>query len=226
MPGDPELLFWVPYSKPDGSLDNLSLFAGVDGFKVPGDPDLGYLGQRIGFNWGVPVFCDCGIGFQFGHGINYEIAVPNHRVDLGQFFTTCGLFQQTHWGIKWAAAVDYLYEIDKPDDFNLLQLRGLGGWEFVAADQSGFEVGIWYAFPLADNESGAEVAHPRRGRDFLRYEERKPLAQGDLYFQYTTCPRPRLPPGWACWRSRSSATATSCSPTGAASTCRCATGWP
>src|SRR5262249_44209568 len=60
-------------SAESGFLDNLSLFAGLDGSKSPQDLGINaHMGGRAAVNWGCPILEAIGLGFQVGTAVNYS----------------------------------------------------------------------------------------------------------------------------------------------------------
>lgn len=128
-------------------LENLSVFAGIDGSKQP--QDLGVnalLGGRVAINWGLPLVEAWGLGLQLGSSVVGSANAVNvfDRVEgtSGRFqsFSTLALFQRFDCGFKWSAGYDLLYE-DYYDQFTIGQWRFRSGYDVTNRD----EIGVWGA---------------------------------------------------------------------------------
>ena len=126
-------------------LDNLSLFAGLDGFKEPADLGInGNFGYRFAANWGLPISEERGLGIQLGVGFNYSRSVfrvlhyLDGTVDHSQVFATAGIFQRSSMGFNWGIVYDYRFD-DYYDRIDSAQWRGQFGVP-VGPDN---EVGFW-----------------------------------------------------------------------------------
>ena len=97
-------------------LNELSFFAGVQGFKGPVDQGTnGNFGAGFGFNLADSIWHHRGIGYQFGalylpsdfNGSQADGFVSGGR---RQVFATAGLFHRAYYGYGWqgGAVVDYL----------------------------------------------------------------------------------------------------------------------
>jgi hypothetical protein len=158
-------------------IDNLSVFLGLDGSKQPQDLGLNAnMGGRAEINWGFPLLPSWGIGGQIGSSENYSDAAVHVVNQLEgthnrwQNFTTVGVFQRTNWGLKWAAAYDFLDE-RYYDHIELGQWRGLLGFDVNEHN----EIGSW--FTVTDrNDTAFFTTAP---------VHLEPLSQGTLYWTHT-----------------------------------------
>jgi hypothetical protein len=98
-------------------FENMSLFAGLDGFKEPADLGVNAnFGYRLAFNWGFAAFEDVGIGVQVGTSVNYSenalrlLRFIDGTVDHWQNFTTFGVFQRTTGGLHWGVVYDFRFD--------------------------------------------------------------------------------------------------------------------
>jgi hypothetical protein len=130
-----------------GLLDNLSVFAGLDGAKSPEDLGINAnFGFRTHVNWAYPLLERRGIGVQAGTAINYSrtavavIESIDGTHDHTQSFTTVGVFQRSECGLSWGVVHDFLAE-NYYQHFDLGQVRAQVGY---AVDSSN-EVGFWGA---------------------------------------------------------------------------------
>ena len=121
---------------------DLSVFAGVHGFKDPADQGRNAnFGVQEGFNFGVPL----GVfdwGLQVGtcaaqsNFCGYE-AFETQTADRNQYFVTGGLFhRQVDWGLQWGITYDWLHD-DYYAQTDLKQIRSdsslllPGGWHEI-----------------------------------------------------------------------------------------------
>ncbi|HZZ70812.1 MAG TPA: DUF6666 family protein [Pirellulales bacterium] len=127
---------------------NLTLDAGVEGFKGPMDGGTyGNFGFHEGVNWGVPLFPWWGVGAQIGfEAENSDFqGGPQGDAYREQYFFTGGLFHRPGpcGGLQWGVVFDMLR-----DDYyvknDLSQIRG--ELSFCGAYQH--ELGAWVAVPL------------------------------------------------------------------------------
>jgi len=96
---------------------NLTLFAGVHGFKGPADQGRnGNFGFHEGLNWGAPIGDPFGLGYQVGFqavhsnfsGDQAEDSVFR-EADRNQIFFTAGIFRRRLCGgLQWGVAFDML----------------------------------------------------------------------------------------------------------------------
>jgi len=157
-------------------LDNLSLFAGLDGSKGPQDLGINAnFGFRTALNWAYPLVEEWGLGVQAGTAINYSRTAVSVLRSIGgpgdrtQSFTTVGLFERTNFGLKLGAGYDFLYE-DYYNNFFLGQWRGLIGYDFGCD-----EIGLW-ATKNDRGDNGSILGVPLSLR---------PITQGNLYWRHT-----------------------------------------
>lgn len=126
-------------------LDNLSLFAGLDGARQPADlginPNFGY---RLAVNWGLPLWEDLGIGLQVGTALNQSQSALrltrflDGTTERTQSFTSIGLFQRTAWGLNYGFVYDFRIE-DYYADIHVGQWRWQAGVDVGRND----EIGVW-----------------------------------------------------------------------------------
>lgn len=126
-------------------LDNLSVFAGLDGARTPEDLGLSStFGGRLHVNWGVAVLPELGLGAQVGTAVNHArtssrlLRLAEGTRERTQSFTTLGLFQRTPQGFKWALVHDFLTE-NHYSGIDARQWRGQIGLDLTGCD----EVGLW-----------------------------------------------------------------------------------
>ena len=96
---------------------DLSVFAGVQGFKGPLDQGhSGNIGVHEGFNFGAPL----GLfdwGWQAGFmavqsNLSSSQIVPAGSTDRNQYFFTGGLFRRARdWGCQWGVTYDWLHDV-------------------------------------------------------------------------------------------------------------------
>lgn len=125
-------------------LDNLSLFAGLDGHKEPADLGVNAnFGYRLAANWGLPVSEERGIGIQLGVGFNYSrsalrvLHFLDGTVDHSQVFTTAGIFRRGPTGLNWGIVYDYRFD-DYYDRIDSAQWRGQFGIPVGLDNEFGF----------------------------------------------------------------------------------------
>jgi hypothetical protein len=160
-----------------GLLENLSLFAGLDGAKGPEDLGINAnFGWRTHVNWGYPVLEPFGLGIQLGTALNYErtavrvLRSVDGTRDRVESFTTAGIFQRTDFGLSWGVVYDFLYD-NYYQDFSLSQWRGQIGYAVGPND----EVGIWGALRGRGD-------HGTVGGQSFRLET---IDQGNLFWKHT-----------------------------------------
>jgi len=133
---------------------DLSLFAGVHGFKGPVDRGLnGNFGLHEGVNYGGPIGGFTPIGYQVGFAAvhsNFSGDQVNgaRRGDRDQFFLTAGLFRRTpcggwQWGVGFDLLRDVYYE-----RFDATQLRAELGHVSLDATR---EIGFFGAFGVGND---------------------------------------------------------------------------
>ncbi len=132
--------------------DNLSVFAGIQGYKGPLDQGTnGNFGFQEGFNWGGPFFRFLGIGYQVGLRATQSDLSGYRAGNLvsddsrNQVFLTTGLFRRPRFpgGIQFGLVWDWLHD-DFLVDTEVSQLRGEIGWLWHPRQ----EVGFWFAADL------------------------------------------------------------------------------
>ncbi len=147
-------LWWVGHPRYRGLLRDLSVFAGVHGFKGPLDEGRnGNFGFHEGVNFGSPLGGPWGLGYQIGmnvvhsnftgRGVENEI---NPGQDRNQVFLTAGIFSRQCIGLNSGVAFDYLSD-SYYTNANLKQIRTETSWRFP----TGGELGYWGAYGL-DND--------------------------------------------------------------------------
>jgi hypothetical protein len=127
--------------------DDLTIFAGVHGFKGPLDQGRnGNFGFQEGLNWGGPLWDYMQIGYQVGaqvvhsnfHGDQVYTLDDDGRT---QYFVTAGLFHRAEvCGIQCGVVADWLQD-DYYGQINLTQLRA----EISYLTKSQNEFGVWVA---------------------------------------------------------------------------------
>ncbi len=146
-------LWWVGHPRFRGLLRDLSLFAGVHGFKGPLDQGRnGNFGFHEGFNFGSPLGGPWGLGYQVGaaavHSNFTGADASDPGQDRNQVFITAGIFRPRCVGLNWGVVFDYLndnYYIDA----DLRQIRSETSWRFP----NGSEVGYWGAYGVSKDRS-------------------------------------------------------------------------
>jgi len=135
-----------------GWLRNLSLFAGVQGFKGPVDLGVnGNFGFHEGLNFGAPLGGSTRIGYQIGvqavqSNLSGSALEPNGSRD--QTFLTAGLFRRAPCGgLQWAAAFDLMHESYYYGTVDLKQVRV----EAAFVRPGIREIGFWGAFGTGDD---------------------------------------------------------------------------
>lgn len=157
-------------------LENMSLFAGLDGSKQPQDLGVNaHMGGRVHVGFGVPLHRDSGVGFQIGAGATYHdfavgvIESIEGTAERFQGFTTVGVFQR-HEGWKWAIAYDFVFE-NYYEGINLGQWRGALATQLTDID----EIGVW--FTVSD--------HGDRATFLATSLELEPISQVNAYWRRT-----------------------------------------
>jgi hypothetical protein len=128
-----------------GLLDNFMLFAGLDGSKAPEDLGINAnMGSRVGFNWGIPLWQDVGLGFQVGVAENFHNNAVRVLKPLDgtsqrfQTWVTLGLFQRSDIGVNWGAVYDFRFD-DYYQSLTTGQVRMQVGYNVTTSD----EFGLW-----------------------------------------------------------------------------------
>ncbi len=124
---------------------NLSLFAGVHGFKGPADLGRnGNFGFHEGLNWGAPLGDPFGIGFQLGAQAAHsnfsgdQTASSITTADRNQIFFTGGLFRRRLCGgMQWGVVFDLLYDTYH-GDATLGQIRTEASLAFSGCREIGY----------------------------------------------------------------------------------------
>ena len=139
---------------------NLSVFAGVQGFKGAMDRgNNGNFGVHEGINFGAPLGDPWGIGYQLGfQAVQSDLQGFYSRNDdgrtefqdncRGQIFITAGLFlRQPDHGFQGGVTFDYMRD-NYYDNSNLKQVRSETSYLFNHGVQ---EVGYWGAYRLSSD---------------------------------------------------------------------------
>jgi hypothetical protein len=133
--------------------DNMTLFAGVHGFKSPSDGGQnGNFGFQEGVNWGGPAWRARGIGFQLGgqavqSNLDGAAAFDDTR---SQFFVTAGFFRRQMCGYGWQWGLVYDHMSDEfEEEFDASQARGE-----VSYLWRGHELGLWFTNEISEGDSG------------------------------------------------------------------------
>jgi hypothetical protein len=145
-----------------GWLKNLSLFAGVQGFKGPVDFGVnGNVGFHEGLNFGAPLGGFNGVGYQIGFqatqsNLSGSVFEPDGSRD--QAFLTAGLFRRaTCGGFQWAAAFDLMHENYYYGTIDLKQIRV----EAAFVRPGVREIGFWGSFGSGDDAlQGGDYLEP------------------------------------------------------------------
>jgi hypothetical protein len=157
-------------------LQNLELFAGLDGSKQPQDLGINAnMGVRFAANIGLPLVERAGLGIQIGGALNLSDSAV-HVLDQiegtssrTQTFVTMGVFQQVS-RLSWSAGYDFLHE-QYYDSFTLGQLRGQAAYQVGQSD----EVGAWIA-------KGVRGQDGRMGSTPVRLD---PISQANGFLTHT-----------------------------------------
>lgn len=139
---------------------NLSLFAGVQGFKGPADfannafAANGNFGFHEGLNWGGALGGPLGWGYQVGCQAAQNdfsgTSVDSRGRD--QVFLTAGLFRRAvYGGVQWGVAFDFLHDRYFDGEYDYKQIRT----ELSLVRAGLREIGFWGAF-------GTGTDHPTR----------------------------------------------------------------
>ncbi len=132
---------------------DLSIFAGVHGFKGPPDRGrVGNFGLHEGINFGAPLGGWHGLGYQFGFSavqsnFSGDQAVRVRRSGRTQLFGTAGIFRRSlcggwDWGIAFDLAHDNYY-----DETDLKQIRT----ETNFCRHGNWQVGYWGAYGIDED---------------------------------------------------------------------------
>ncbi len=145
-------LWWVGHPQFRGLLRDLSVFAGVHGFKGPLDQGRnGNFGFHEGVNFGAPLGGPWGFGYQLGLAAvhsNFTGAGDNDLAgqDRNQIFFTGGIFRRQCVGWNWGAVFDYLSD-SYYTNVDLKQIRSETSWRFP----TGGELGYWGAYGVGND---------------------------------------------------------------------------
>ena len=149
---------------------NLTLFAGVHGFKGPADQGRnGNFGFHEGLNWGAPLGGPFGLGYQVGvqavhsnfSGDQAEDSVFR-EADRNQVFFTAGLFRRRLCGgLQWGVAFDMLHD-HYHGTAELRQIRSETALSFGGCR----EIGYMGAYGVGDDAFTYEGAEARLTQGF------------------------------------------------------------
>ena len=171
---------------------NATFQTGVDGFKGPVDLFVpnGNFGVDFGFNLGVPLARQIGLGVQVGMSEvlsdfqgtvqDEDFSTPTSQIRR-ETFTTLGLYQRIPINCKvfsWGFTHDWLRD-DYYSPLKFAQWRVKLAVEFNPWN----EVGIWAAMP--DHGDSAFIASSA-GAQPVEFDYRS-MAQGNLYWRHTFC---------------------------------------
>jgi len=145
----------------DWLLRDLSLFAGVHGFKGPPDRGRnGNFGFQEGVNFGAPLGWlgwVNGTGLQLGleavqsnfEGDRIDAAISG--ADHDQLFFTAGIFHRAiRGGLQWGMAYDMLHDVYRGETTDLRQIRSETGWVFSGGLR---EIGYFGAYGLGEERT-------------------------------------------------------------------------
>jgi len=141
---------------PPWSLENVELFAGVQGFTGPMNRGgSGSFGFHEGANWGLPMPWSNGwFGLQLGvRATQSNLSGAGFPFDgtptvtgstftdesRNQLFVTGGIFRRVDWGLQGGIVIDYLSD-NWYTNPNLMQVRAEASWVFPSVH----EFGIWF----------------------------------------------------------------------------------
>ncbi len=141
-------LWWVGNPRYRGLFRDLSIFAGVHGFKGPLDQGRnGNFGFHEGVNFGAPLGDPWGFGYQLGAAAVHSNFTTTDSQDAGQYrnqvFLTAGIFRRQTVGFNSGVVFDYLND-SYYTDISLKQMRTETSWRFP----TGGELGYWGAYGL------------------------------------------------------------------------------
>lgn len=149
--------------------ENLTLFAGPQGFKGPVDQGRnGNFGFHEGFNWGGALFPAWQWGWQAGgqvvhSNLSGDQVVGADTKSRTQGFVTGGVFRRCRWGgpygggVQWGVVGDYLVD-DYYVDMNFGQVRA----EVSIIGHACHEFGFWTAVAGGDHRATYLVNNERR----------------------------------------------------------------
>jgi hypothetical protein len=177
-----------------GWFENTYIFGAADGFKGPiDDVNNNNFGLRIGFNSGVPLWRECGIGLQFGASYGaYDFQGRDRRQSREacsleeHVFLTAGLFKRCDLcapcdrlcdRISWGVVYDHL----------IVDNLGEDGWE-VGLGQVRAQIG--YALNHADEVGIMGSLHTNADKVDGRSNDQDPVSaldQGSLFYHHKWC---------------------------------------
>ena len=172
-----------PWYRDDwGWLRQVSLFAGVQGFKGPPDFGInGNFGFHEGVNVGGPLGGPAGIGFQAGFQAvhsnfsGYQTTGVMDRGNRNQFFVTAGLFRRAlYGGIQWGGVFDYLHD-SYYETIDVTQIRAEISW---LDPHFRWELGFWGAFGTGDDRIAIPVAVRTEPTDMFAFFLRRQFSAG------------------------------------------------
>ena len=159
-------------------LEQLTLFAGLDGSKQPQDLGLNaHLGGRVSANYSLSLFPELGIGGQVGGALNYSdsavrvLELVEGSKERFQTFATVGLFrngERLRFGIVYDFSSTNYY-----DNYDLSQWRGRLGWKLNECH----ELGCWFAIGGRGDRTFFDGP---LGAEFFQVD---PLSQAHLYWR-------------------------------------------
>jgi hypothetical protein len=191
----------------DRICDNMYLFGAVNAWRGPLDgPSLNSFGFVTGFNVGVPVLKDHGIGFQFGasygvydfHGRDaFGPESEPSAVEDQVFFTTglfhhcvsCGPCASLHDRVSWGVVYDYMLTDNTgaaAAELNLGQVRAQIGYAVNCA----CEIGIQGSVSDGTSDDFDALATPHHT---------KSIDQASLYWRHICCCSGFESRVWAGW---------------------------
>jgi hypothetical protein len=150
---------------------NLSIFAGVQGFKGPQDRGRnGNFGFNEGVNWGAPLGDPWGCGYQLGFqalqsdfsGQQVGFGAPANTTnaaetsDRHQYFFTGGIFRRAECNLEWGIAFDLLHDTYYRTA-DLKQLRTEVGWWFSPCCEIGYSGAYRLASDTIENSFGRNI---------------------------------------------------------------------
>jgi hypothetical protein len=146
-----------------GGLRNLTLAAGVQGFKGPMDRGVnGNFGFNEGINFGGPLGDPWGCGYQIGANFlqsdlsnGQQVTVGNNTLKIperNQTFITAAIFRRAKCtGLQWGVAYDYLHD-SYFQEYDLQQIRSETG--LVLNDT--YEIGYYGAYGVSSARFSSE----------------------------------------------------------------------
>ncbi len=146
-------LWWVGHPRLRGLLRDLSVFAGVHGFKGPLDQGRnGNFGFHEGVNFGAPLGGPWGLGYQLGIAAVHSNFMGSEADDAGQdrnqVFFTGGIFSRQRIGLNWGVVYDHLHDSYFATT-DLAQIRSETSWRFP----TGGELGYWGSYGVSSDRT-------------------------------------------------------------------------